>query len=118
MKHQDLLKEMKESVGTKQPIEFFVKLVDLFGLLFSRLDNLEKIVERTKVQSALAISWEPRVASNLLSKQVSILRENKDVYITEIDAFQKAFTEDQVTQNYNDFCKFWMDTLGYHPFLD
>ena len=118
MKSQDILKEMRGSIGTKQPIDFFSKLVDLFEIMFTRLDHIEKVMDQVKVHSALAISWEPRVASNLLSKQVVILRENKDVYTTEIASFQKALVENKITQSYKEFVQFWMDTLGYHPFLD
>jgi hypothetical protein len=117
-KHEYLLKYMKESVGTKEPIEFFDRMTDVFKLLFERIDTLQKTVDRIKVHSALAISWEPRVASDLLAQQVHILRQDADTYANEIVAFKKAFAEDKVTQSYQDFIQFWVDTLGYHPFLD
>lgn len=116
MKREDLLKEMKESVGTKDPIVFFEKLVGVFGLLFDRIDQLEANLKKIKVQSALSIQWEPKVASDLLAKQVDILRKDKGTYFNEINALKKAFAEDQVTQTYAEFCTFWQDTLGYHPF--
>jgi len=118
MKREDVLKEMKESVGTKDPIEFFAKMVDVFNLLFDKIDNLEKSLKRVKTQSALAIQWEPKVASDMLAKQVQVLRQDKDTYATEIETLKKAFAEDVVTRNYEDFCNFWVDTLGWHPFLD
>jgi hypothetical protein len=120
MKKEDLLKEMKESIGTKTPIEFFDKMVDVFTLMLNQIDSLEKQLRAIKVQSALAIKWDARVASNMLSKQVTILRsdKDKDIYLDEIEALKKAFAEDLVTQNYEDFCTFWQDTLGWHPFLD
>lgn len=118
MNRESLLKEMKDSVGTKDPIEFFAKLTDVFGLLFDRIDHLEKGLLRVKTQSALAINWEPRVASDLLAKQVELLRQDKDTYFAEITVLKKAFAEDKVTQNYQEFCQFWLDTLGWHPFLD
>lgn len=118
MKREDVLKEMRESVGTKDPIEFFVKMVDMFNLLFDKIDSLESNLKRVKTQSALAIQWEPRVASDMLAKQVQVLRQDKDTYATEIEAMKKAFAEDVVTRNYEDFCNFWVDTLGWHPFLD
>lgn len=119
MKREDLLKEMKESIGTKEPVEFFAKMVDVFNILFDKLEAQESALQRIKTQSALAIQWEPKVASDMLAKEVNVLRaRDKDAYATEILALKKAFSEDQVTQNYNDFCKFWQDTLGWHPFLD
>jgi len=118
MKREDLLKEMRDSIGTKDPIDFFAKMVDVFTLMFDHIEHLEKNLEQVKRHSALAIQWEPKVASDMLAKQVKILRENKDTYFQEIDALKKAFAEDQVTQSYNEFCKFWEDTLGWHPFLD
>ena len=119
MNRKDVLKEMKDSVGVKDPIEFFEKMTDVFTLLFDRLDKLEEQNERLRVQSALAIQWEPKIASEMLTKQVKILREqDSTVFAAEIDALKMAFAQDIVTQNYNDFCNFWSDTLGFHPFLD
>lgn len=121
MNRQDVLKEMKESIGTKEPIEFFAKMVDVFTLLFDELDATRHELHNVKKQSALAIQWEPKIASQMISDQVHKLRsdlETKDVYDAEISALKRAFAEDIVTQNYNDFCNFWQDTLGWHPFLD
>jgi len=119
MKREDVLKEMKDSVGTKDPIEFFAKLTDVFTLLFDRIDHLEETLERVKRQSALAINWEPKVAADMLAKQVQVLRQqDKDMYTNEIIALRQAFAEDKVTQSYAEFTQFWMDTLGWHPFLD
>lgn len=118
MKREDVLQEMKNAVGTKTPVEFFEKMVDVFGLLFSEIERLQQDINRIKTHSALAIQWEPRVASDMLAKQVDILRRGKDLYFVEIDALKKAFAEDRITQNYHDFVKFWQDTLGWHPFLD
>lgn len=118
MKREDLLKEMKEAVGTKDPIDFFAKMVDVFTLMFDRIDELETEVRRAKTHSALAIQWEPKVAANMLTEQIAILRKDSDTYFSELDALKKAYAEDLVTRNYFDFCRFWQDTLGYHPFLD
>ena len=118
MKREDVLKEMKASVGTKDPVEYFQKMTDVLGLLFDRIDQLETTMRRVKTQSALAINWEPRVAANMLTKQVEILRQDKATYFNEIAALMKAFAEDEVTQNYDLFCEFWVNTLGWHPFLD
>lgn len=118
MKREDLLKEMRESVGTKEPIVFFEKMVDVFTLLFDRIDRLESELRRVKTQAALAIEWEPRVAADMLVKQIEVLRQDKDTYFAEIDALKKAYADDLVTQNYHSFCEFWLNTLGWHPFLD
>lgn len=120
MKREDLLKEMKDSVGTKDPIEFFAKMVDVLSLLFDRLDTLDQDMARLKMQPALAIQWDPRVASDMISLQVKNFRQDKDkdAYTQEIGALKIAFAEDKVTQSYDVFCKFWRDTLGWHPFLD
>lgn len=118
LKREDLLKEMKESIGTKDPVVFFDKMIDVFNLLFDRIDRLEVGNHRLHTYTALAIQWEPRVASDLLAKQIDILRQDKDTYFNELSALKKAYGENIVTQNYPDFCRFWLDTLGWHPFLD
>ena len=118
MKREDVLKEMKEMVGKKDPIEFFGKMVDMFGLLFDRLDELELELKQASLKSALAIQWEPKVASSLITSVIDELREDKETYFNEISLLKKAFQEDKVTQNYADFCAFWQETLGWHPFLD
>jgi hypothetical protein len=61
MNQKDLLKEMKDSVGTKDPVVFFEKMVSVFEVMFEKLDGLEKDVKRVKTNSALAIQWEPKV---------------------------------------------------------
>lgn len=118
MKREDLLKEMKDSVGEKEPIEFFAKMVDVFTLMFDRLDSLEKEVNLAKTHAALAIQWEPKVAANMLAERISVLRQDSNTYFSELEALKKAYAEDLVTRNYFSFCQFWQDTLGYHPFLD
>ena len=118
MKREDLLKEMRASIGTQSPVVFFEKLTDVIGLLFDRIDRLDAELRRVKTHAALAIEWEPRVAADMLAKQIDILRQDKDTYFVEITALKKAYADDLVTQNYNSFCTFWRDTLGWHPFLD
>lgn len=118
LKREDLLKEMKESIGTKDPVVFFQSMIDVFNLLFDRIDSLESSNHRLQTNTALAIQWEPKVASNLLSKQIDILRQDKETYFTELSALKIAYGENKVTQSYAEFCKFWVDTLGWHPFLD
>jgi len=118
MKQRPLLSSMKESIGTKDPIVFFTHLVDAFGALFDQIDHLEEELRRVKVNSALAIKWEPKVASAMLAEQVEALRENKDNYFQELAALKVAFAENKITQSYDQFCQFWLETLGWHPFLD
>lgn len=118
MKREDLLADMRKCCGTQEPVVFFEKMVDVFTLLFDRIDQLESDLSQVKTNSALGIQWEPREASTMLARQINILREDKETYFEELAALKKAFVEDRVTQNYMDFCNFWMDTLGWHPFLD
>jgi hypothetical protein len=118
MKREDLLAEMKKGIGNEDPIVFFSKMIDVFSLLFDRIDFLERDLRRIKIQSALAINWEPKVASDMLADQINILRQDKDTYFTELSTLKKAFAEDKVTQNYDDFCNFWIEVLGWHPFLE
>src|SRR5688572_29579835 len=107
MSREDLLKEMKESIGTKDPIEYFDKLTDVLTLLFNRIDDLEKTVDRLTVQSALSIQWDPRLASDMLAKEVTKLRlTDKDGFTAEISALKVAFAEDKVTQSYDEFVNF------------
>lgn len=119
MKREDLLAEMKKSVGTQDPIVFFEKMIDVFSLLFDRLDSLDGNVKEARMNAALAIEWDPKVARAMITDQINILRNdpNKDMYVIEVSALKKAFADDLVTQNYADFCRFWEDNLGFHPFL-
>ncbi len=118
MDSHSLLKEMKESIGTQDPIKFFEKMINVFVLLFNHIEKLEKDLAKTRMNAALAIQWEPKVARAMITNQIETLRKNKEDYVEEIAQLKKAFFEDTVTQNYNDFCSFWEDTLGFHPFLD
>jgi hypothetical protein len=118
MDRNSILKEMKDSIGTQAPLVFFDKMVDLLGLLFDQIDDLKQDLAETKMNAALAIHWEPKVARTMITEQIDILRDNRDDYVDEISLLKKAFIEDKVTQSYSDFCSFWEDTLGFHPFLD
>jgi len=118
MDRKALLKDMKESIGTREPIVFFEKMIDVFGLLFDHIEKLEKELGSTRMNATLAIQWEPKVARAMITEQIDVLRENKDTYVEEISKLKKAFIEDKVTQNYHDFCAFWEETLGFHPFLE
>ena len=117
MKREDLLLEMRKSIGSQEPIYFFEKMVDVFNLLFDRLDRLEFELKKVNTKAALAIQWEHRVASTMLSDMIRDLRQDTDTYFEEISKLKKAFAEDKVTQSYQDFCNFWQEVLGWHPFL-
>jgi hypothetical protein len=118
MKREDVLKDMRDMVGKKDPVEFFAKMVDMFGLLFDQVDLLKQELLSVRINSALAIQWEPKLAADMLTAQVDILREDKETYFNEISALKKAFGEDKVTQSYQGFVNFWQETLGWHPFLN
>lgn len=119
MKREDLLQEMKESVGTKDPLIYFEKLTDVFGLLFDQIEKLESRLKKLEKHTALAIQWDSKIASDMLAKEVVNLREsNKEFYFPEIEALKAAYAQDKVTQSYVEFCEFWQTTLGWHPFLD
>lgn len=114
----ELLKSMREDIGNKSPLDFFAKFVDAFELLFSRIDQLEAELRKVKTNSALAINWDPKVASQLISKEIDKLRndKDKDLYANELSALKKAYSRTFV--DYNAFVTFWIDVLGYHPFMD
>lgn len=121
MKKEDLLKEMKDSIGTKDPIEYFKKMTDIFELLFNRIESLETQVKKMSTVAVAASHWDPRLASDMISAEVRKLRESTDdktVWATEITALKQAYAEDKVTQSYEEFVAFWQETLGFHPFLD
>lgn len=136
MTKENILREMRDCVGFKEPIGFFRKMVDVFNFIFEDLDKLNKVIPykldelETKIrqlesalvqirtQSALSIQWEPKVASEMIAKQIEILRQDKETYHQEITKLKSAYTEGRVTQNYYDFCRFWQDVLGWHPFLE
>lgn len=125
MKRDDVLKEMKECIGTQEPVVFFEKMVDVLNLLFVQLDSMKSQIDfltqenkQLKIQTALSIQWEPKLASTMLTEMIAKLRLDKETYHEELTKLKTAFIDDKVTQNYNDFCNFWQDTLGYHPFLE
>lgn len=119
MNRQELIRDMKSVVGTREPLVFFEKMTNLFTMLFDRIDRLELELHHVKTNSALAIQWEPRVAADMLSKEIIKLKKlDKETYAFEIMELQKAYGDDRVTQEYMSFCQFWQDTLGWHPFLD
>lgn len=122
---KQVLQSLKDSVGSKEPIDYFKTLTTVFDILFEKLENQQKCLDhlnneisKIKTQTALSIHWESEVALNLISKQIDFLRKDKDTYYNEINQLKIAYTEGLVTKNYDDFVKFWIDTLGFHPFLE
>jgi len=118
MNRADLLQEMRDSVGLQDPIIFFQKFVDVFNLLFDKIDGLEGQLNEMRRQQALAIQWEPAVAADMMVKQIAFMRQDRDTYQTQINDFKQAYAENKVTQSYGEFVQFWRDTLGFHPFLE
>ena len=118
MNHKKLLLEMKEGIGTKDPIVYFDKLTDVLGLLFLQLEELKKENEMLKTMSALSIEWDAQVAREMLISEIEKLRSDKDTFFKEISLLKQAYSEDKITQSYKEFCSFWKDTLGWHPFME
>jgi hypothetical protein len=118
MDKKQILDEMKTMIGNKDPILFFEKMTSLFEALSNQMDSLEKSLDKVKTNSALAIAWDPKVANDLLSHQIDVLRADKELYHEQLSEVKKAYVQGIVTQDYNTFVNFWLDTLGYHPFLN
>lgn len=119
MDRKALLLDMKNSIGTQAPTVYFEKLTDLLEMLFDHVEDLEEELHQVRTHSALAIQWDPKVASNMLAEQIEVLRKaDKDTYAFEIIDLKRAYADDLITQEYASFCQFWLDTLGFHPFLN
>lgn len=124
MNKEDLLKEMKESIGTKDPLVYFSSLVDAFSHLFNQMDDLKRELKSVQLNSNLAIQWDPKVAKNLIDEEIIVLRkigkqdDGSNMWEPEIKELQKAYLQGLYMDNYNSFCSFWQDLLGYHPFLE
>jgi hypothetical protein len=124
MKKDELLKSMRDSIGTEEPTVFFAKMVDAFTLLFQEIESLKALVNYDTACSALAIQWDASVARQMLQEVVAKLRVDGKVPGTNDNAFQEelgalkiAIAENKVTQSYNEFVAFWIMCLGYHPFV-
>ena len=124
MNRKDLLKDMKGSIGTKDPLVFFGKMVDVFELLFDRLESLENENYKVKLNTVMLMNWEPNVAAGMVSEELKFLRttgkqtDGTNMYQQEIDELKNIHTAPHHLQNYVSFVKFWRDLLGYHPFLE
>lgn len=112
-----ILKEMQEGILTKEPIVYFEKLLTVLSLLSNKIDLIHTEVVKNKQLMTLSIEWDSKIARDLLTNQINELRSNKDVYFKEISALKEAYIQDEVTKSYSDFCSFWQETLGWHPFI-
>ena len=117
MKHESLLEEMKGSIGTKDPIDFFMSLTNLFSIMFDKLSKIEKDLNKLKINTALSLQWDSRVANEMLLEQIEILRKDKETYHAELSACKVAYANGVITQQYSTFVEFWINTLGFHPFI-
>lgn len=125
MNRLDLIKEMKDSVGTQNPEVYFQKMTELFNLLFDKMDELTNQMNRVQLNSTMAIYWDERLALKMIDAEIKHMRMyGKDpllggnIYSDEIQVLQGVYKDSSVIKSYPDFCQFWQDILGYHPFLD
>lgn len=125
MNPKDVIKNMKESIGTKDPEVFFSHMTDMFVLLFDRLDSVQTELRRVQLNSTMAIQWDPRLALNMIDDEIHHMRttgkdplQGGNIYEDEIRILQTVYMNAPSLNNYSSFCKFWQDTLGYHPFLE
>ncbi len=119
MQKDVLIKEMRECIENKTPVDFFNKFTDALDHLFSEIEKLKSEVAKTRVTSALAIKWDSRFALSIIENQIEDLRSSNLVfYKPQIDELKKAYKEDIVTQSYDTFCGYWQDVMGVHPFMN
>lgn len=117
-KEINLIKEMKNSIGVKEPVDFFHNMTDLLESMLNRLSDIEDKLKIVTTQSSLGINWDPKIASEMLVAEIEKMRANKEVFATELHAFKVAYGENEITKDYQTFVNFWVDTLGWHPFID
>lgn len=125
MNKEDVIKEMRESIGTKDPEVFFSKMVDLFSILFDKIDSLSSDLEKVQLNSTMAIHWDERLAMKMVDDEIQhmyITGKDKmlggNIYADEITFLKGVYLDRSPLKNYVEFCRFWQDTLGYHPFLE
>lgn len=124
MNKDDLLEDMRSSIGTKDPLVFFSCLVDVFDHLFNQIDDLKKELKSVQLNSTLAIQWDSKVAKNLIDEEIMVLRkigkqdDGTNFWEPEIKALQETYMQGKNIDDYVSFCAFWQDLLGYHPFLE
>ena len=121
---KNLLSKMESSVGTEDPIEYFKLLTQAIGELYSSNLLLKDQLNKIERNSALSIMWDEQIALTMLSQEIDRLRasDDKDLYFDILKDLKTAYTltstPSSVTCNYQRFCQFWIDKLGYHPFLN
>jgi len=113
-----LIKEMKDCIAEKTPVEFFDKLTDVLEHLCNKIEKLESEVAKARITGALAIKWDSTFALAIIEDQIEFFRNSDPVFHKDkIDELKRAYKEDVVTQNYETFVSFWQDVVGVHPFM-
>lgn len=117
------LNKMRASVGTQDPTLFFKDMVEVFSLLFDKLDSVENTLKKVKLNSAMAIQWDPAIASKMIVDEIEFLRKEgnllgTNMYDIEIKHLKEAYMGTQQVASYSNFVHFWKEELGYHPFLE
>lgn len=125
MNRQDILKTMRESVGTQSPEVYFSNLTDLLTLLFDRIDSMDEDLRRVQLNSTMAIHWDERLAMKMVDDEIQHMHvTGKDkllggnIYADEISQLKMIYMDRTPLANYSSFCQYWQDILGYHPFLE
>lgn len=118
MNKSALIKEMKDCIENKTPVDFFDKLTDVLAHLCNKIEKLESEVAKARITSVLAIKWDSTFALAIMEDQIEFFRNSDPVFHKEkIDELKKAYKEDMVTQSYESFVAFWKDVVGVHPFV-
>ena len=117
---KDLLNILKSSVGKEDPIVYFATLAEVIEQFSSSLESMESQLKLIERNSVLAIEWDAKVALDMILEQIEALRAspNREIYDDIILQLKTASVTPSITENYKQFCKFWLDTLGFHPFLN
>jgi len=118
MNKSALIKEMKECIEKKTPVDFFEKLTDVLDHLCTKIEKLEAEVARARITNVLAIKWDSTFALAVIEDQIEAFRQSDPLFHKEkIDELKRAYKEDVVTQDYDTFVAFWKDVVGVHPFM-
>ena len=118
MNKSALIKDMKDCIENKTPVEFFDKLTDLLNYLCTKIEKLEAEVARARITGALAIKWDSTFALAIIEDQIEFFRNNNPAFHKDkIDQLKQAYKDDVVTQGYESFVTFWQDVVGVHPFM-
>lgn len=117
MKYKSIIDNMKGAIGTKAPIHFFESMTELFTIMFDKLSKIENDLVKLKINTALSLQWDPRVANEMLIEQIEFLKKDKETYHAELAACKLAYSQGIITKDYSSFVEFWIDTLGFHPFI-